>query len=107
MPWLHHYYCRAGFLFTSLFGLTFVTSLKGNSLLVPDSAVLVCAGLCKSKRTQGGNMVSAGWHDRGGGQGVGLKRLCCCVIKCVCGGVLRCSGRSPSNTEPWLLVLAM
>lgn len=85
VPWLHHYYCCAGFLFTGLFRLTFVMLLKSNSLLVPDSAVLlVCARLCKNKRMQSGNMVSSGWHGWDGGPSMGLKRLHYCIMKCVC-----------------------
>lgn len=61
MSWLRHCYCHVGILFVGLFRLTFVTLLKSNSLSVPDSAVtLVRARLCKSKGTQGGNMVSSG-----------------------------------------------
>lgn len=102
VPWLHHYYCRAGFLFVGLFRLTFVTLLKSNSLLVPDSAVLLaCAGLHKSKRMQAGNMVSSGWGGWDGGQSTALKRLRCYRVKCACAS--QCSA---GGTDIWLLILS-
>lgn len=106
VPWLHHYYCRAGFLFISLFRLTFVTLLNSNARLLPDSAVLlVCAGLCKSKRMRGGNMVGSGWRGWDGGQSMAPKHRRCCVAKCA--RVLQFFGGIASDTELWLLILSL
>lgn len=101
MLWLHHYYCPAGFLLVGLFRLTFVMLLKSNSLVVPDSAVLlVCGGLKKSKRTQSGNVVSSGWHGWDRGQSLRTSLLLCCEV-------LQCFGGIASDTELWLLIFSM
>lgn len=71
-----------GFCLLVLFRLTFEMLLKSNSLLVPDSAVLlVCGGLKKSNRMQDGDMVSSGWHGWDRGQRMSLL-LCCEVCEC-------------------------
>jgi len=104
--WLRHYCRCAGFLFVSLFRLTFVTLLKISSLLVPVSAILlVSAGLCQTKKTMGGNVVSSGWRGWDGGQSTGLKHLRCRVVKSAC--VLQCSGGIAGDTERWLLILSV
>lgn len=75
--------------------------LKSNSLLVPDSAVLlVCDGLKKSKRTQSGNVVSSGWHGWDRGQSLRMSLLLCCEV-------LQCFGGIASDTELWLLIFSM
>lgn len=75
-----------GFCLLVLFRLTFVMLLKSNSLLVPDSSVLlVHGGLKKNNRMQDGHVVSSGCHVWDKGQRMSL--LLCCEV-CACPAVL-------------------